>query len=320
MKTKFTYININPLKITLFLLFINISVVAQTNIFPSNGAVGIGIANPQKSFHVYGPYGNSLYLDSGSDDGGRIFTDYDAGSAILTFQELDDPFILRFRQTAGSYENTINFSQGFFGFGVKFPKDILHITGNMPALRLSSQNYYGGSGGALNTVLSAVKFVNSDANEIYRAEVRGILTGGWATDVGFSFTTNSNGNQKERVRITHDGKQGINTSTPDEALTVKGKIHTQEVRVDLAGAVAPDYVFQPEYQLLTPAEIEKYIMQVGHLPNIPSAEDMEEEGLNLKIMNLKLLEKIEELTLYIIDQDKGLKQINNRLRKLENRE
>ena len=113
-----------------------------------------------------------------------------------------------------------------------------------------------------------------------------------------------------------EGKIGIGTTTPDELLTVKGKIHTQEVLVDLEGAVAPDYVFEhhfegnstlnPNYITLSLPEIETYVKQHHHLPGIPSAKELEENGLSLKEMNLLLLEKIEELTLFAIQQQKEI--------------
>jgi len=113
-----------------------------------------------------------------------------------------------------------------------------------------------------------------------------------------------------------NGNIGIGTTQPDELLTVKGKIHTQEVIVDLNGAVAPDYVFEsyfegksklnPTYRLLTLSEIETFIKENHHLPKVPSAKEIEENGLSLKEMNLLLLEKIEELTLYTIQQQKEI--------------
>ncbi|MEL4309120.1 hypothetical protein [Joostella sp. CR20] len=106
-----------------------------------------------------------------------------------------------------------------------------------------------------------------------------------------------------------DGNVGIGTTTPDAKLTVKGNIHTQEIKVDLAGAVAPDYVFNDDYRLKTLEEVEAHIKENGHLPNIPSAKAMEEEGINLKEMNLKLLEKIEELMLYTIEQQKMIQEL-----------
>jgi hypothetical protein len=113
-----------------------------------------------------------------------------------------------------------------------------------------------------------------------------------------------------------DGKIGVGTTTPDELLTVKGKIHTQEVLVDLDGAVAPDYVFEkhftgssevmPEYKLISLKELESFLKENNHLPNVPSAETMQNEGISLKQMNLILLQKIEELTLYTLQQQKEI--------------
>ena len=113
-----------------------------------------------------------------------------------------------------------------------------------------------------------------------------------------------------------NGKIGIGTTQPDELLTVKGKIHTQEVIVDLKGSIAPDYVFEnyylgesklnSNYKFLTLPEIETYIKKYHHLPRVPSAKEIEENGLSLKEMNLLLLEKIEELTLFTIQQQKEI--------------
>lgn len=120
-----------------------------------------------------------------------------------------------------------------------------------------------------------------------------------------------------------DGKIGIGTTNPDELLTVKGKIHTQEVLVDLDGAVAPDYVFEnyfngisemmPEYSLITLEELEAFLKENNHLPNVPSAETMQKEGISLKKMNLLLLQKIEELTLYTLQQQKEIDALKEKI-------
>ena len=103
------------------------------------------------------------------------------------------------------------------------------------------------------------------------------------------------------------GKVGIGTTAPDEKLTVKGKIHAQEVKVDMAGPLVPDYVFAPDYDLIPLSEVAQYIKENRHLPEIPSAKDIEANGLHLAEMNMKLLKKIEELTLYMIELDKKVR-------------
>ncbi|MCA9761192.1 MAG: hypothetical protein KC463_06745, partial [Streptococcus sp.] len=100
------------------------------------------------------------------------------------------------------------------------------------------------------------------------------------------------------------GYVGIGTTTPQSALAVNGKITAKEVEVTLAGF--PDYVFEPDYDLMTLEEVEAYIKKNGHLPNVPSAREVEENGLGLGEMNKILLEKVEELTLHLIEQQKRL--------------
>ncbi|MCX2680344.1 tail fiber protein [Galbibacter sp. EGI 63066] len=113
-----------------------------------------------------------------------------------------------------------------------------------------------------------------------------------------------------------EGNVGIGTTNPDSKLTVKGNIHAQEVKLDLNGSVAPDYVFKEGYDLKILEEVEDHIQKEGHLPNIPSAKKMEEEGIDLKAMNLKLLEKVEELTLYAIQQEKRVDTLESKNREL----
>jgi len=124
-----------------------------------------------------------------------------------------------------------------------------------------------------------------------------------------------------------NGKIGIGTKTPDELLTVKGKIHTQEVLVDLNGALAPDYVFEsyfsgsseknPRYNLLSLDEMAAFVEKYHHLPGVPSAKEIETDGLYLKEMNLLLLEKIEELILYTIQQQKEIDALKEKVSKIE---
>jgi hypothetical protein len=117
--------------------------------------------------------------------------------------------------------------------------------------------------------------------------------------------------------ITYNGNVGIGVTNPDAPLTVNGRIHSTEVKVDMQGALVPDYVFLKDYNLKTLEELELAIKELGHLPKIPSAKEMQENGMELKSMNLNLLEKIEELTLYIIQQNKLHKQLEERIQALE---
>ena len=91
------------------------------------------------------------------------------------------------------------------------------------------------------------------------------------------------------------------------------------VKVYLAESVAPDYVFENHYDLKSLEEVDAYIIAEGHLPNISSAEEMKKEGINLKEMNLKLLEKVEELTLYTLDLNKAQKELKKEIFNLKSK-
>lgn len=80
-----------------------------------------------------------------------------------------------------------------------------------------------------------------------------------------------------------------------------GNIHAQEVKVTMNAGAVPDYVFAKDYKLNTLKEVENFINANSHLPEIPSAKDIEKNGLMLAEMNMILLKKIEELTLHAIN-------------------
>ena len=115
-----------------------------------------------------------------------------------------------------------------------------------------------------------------------------------------------------------DGNVGIGTTAPDEKLAVNGNIHAKEVRVDLTGW--PDYVFKKGYDLPSLEEVQNHINEKGHLPNIPSAKEVAENGLELGEMDKLLLEKIEELTLYTLEQEEEIKKLKGQNSKIENLE
>ena len=107
------------------------------------------------------------------------------------------------------------------------------------------------------------------------------------------------------------GNVGIGTDAPTEKLSVKGKIRAQEIKVETANW--PDYVFADGYQLLTLKETAEFIEKNKHLPGVPKATEVEENGLSLGEMNRILLQKIEELTLHMIDRDKRIEALEKKL-------
>lgn len=93
-----------------------------------------------------------------------------------------------------------------------------------------------------------------------------------------------------------------------------GIVRAREIIINLDNQW-PDYVFSSSYSLQPLHAVEKYIKENGHLPNVPSAETVKEEGIAVGEMNKILLEKIEELTLHLIEQDKRIKELETQLKK-----
>lgn len=108
--------------------------------------------------------------------------------------------------------------------------------------------------------------------------------------------------------VNGGGNVGIGLLDPGaDKLAVNGNIKAWEVKVTLTGW--PDFVFEDDHDLPTLEEVEKFIKANKHLPEIPSAKEVRENGVELGKMDSKLLQKIEELTLYIIDQEKRIKKL-----------
>jgi hypothetical protein len=149
------------------------------------------------------------------------------------------------------------------------------------------------------------------AGKVFTSDANGI--GSWQTpSSGGATQWATNGTNINYVT----GNVGIGTATTDAKLTVKGNIHANEVKIDLNGAVAPDYVFEPTYDLKPLAEIETYIKENKHLPEVPSAKEMEKNGVQLGEMNMLLLKKVEELTLHAIEQNKKMNDQQLRIQEL----
>ena len=101
-------------------------------------------------------------------------------------------------------------------------------------------------------------------------------------------------------------------------LSIEGKVICEEVRVSL-NEDWPDYVFGDDYSLLPITALEKHINEKGHLPNIPAAEEIQSSGIELGEMQRLMMEKIEELSLYIIQQEKRITELEEKLTKTESK-
>jgi len=120
-----------------------------------------------------------------------------------------------------------------------------------------------------------------------------------------------------RMVIDPIGNVGIGTTNPTDMLTVAGKIGAREIKVSTnAGA---DFVFDPDYNLPDLTELEQFVKANKHLPEIPTAQQMVENGVNLGELNIKLLQKVEELTLHLIEKEKQLRNQENKVTQLESK-
>jgi hypothetical protein len=129
------------------------------------------------------------------------------------------------------------------------------------------------------------------------------VTGTTTFDGNVSIGTNSN------FTCSYNGDVAANTLTVGNgfACDANGYVKAKEIKVTLTDW--PDFVFDDGYKRLTLPETEKYIKENGHLPDVPSAQEVEENGVSLGEMNAKLLQKIEELTLHIIDLQKQIDEL-----------
>ncbi|WP_144008911.1 hypothetical protein [Pedobacter africanus] len=222
-------------------------------------------------------------------------------------------------------------TNGRIGIGTESPLAKIDVRGNI----LESE--YGVINPVLNVFSSNTPAIGAGAsislggktNNATPEYAFAYLSGGKESDLAnnyagyFAIRTVSGGSNGEvqsanyeRFRITSSGDVGIGTTDPKGyKLAVNGKVRAQEIKVE--ASPWPDYVFTKDYQLPSLQETEKHIKDKGHLPGIPSAAEVKANGIDLGEMNAKLLQKIEELTLHLIEKDKKDKEQQSTIEKLQ---
>ena len=205
-------------------------------------------------------------------------------------------------------------ASGYVGIGTSTPLAQLHVKGDTHISRLTGgQNYLlfsnDGSGAYITT--------GDPGTNMKNLYIRVAPTGDDATDRNLYLQAGKAGGLfKTRLTILGTGNVGIGTLTPKAKLAVEGNILAKEIKVTTNIAV-PDYVFDQDYTLDKLSEVEAYVKEHKHLPEIPSAKEIEANGIDLGEMNLLLLKKVEELTLHLIEKEKEMTGYRDKLEELE---
>ncbi|WP_299433197.1 hypothetical protein [uncultured Aquimarina sp.] len=255
--------------------------------------IGIGVTNSKGKLHLNG----DLYANIG--EGFRLFGDinyfgkwndgiiFEMQDSNHTLGRTDGGFVFRgFTPSDNKHTDWMVIkSGGNVGIGTKMPDKKLTVQGDV--------NVGGtGNGSVIARHINGKSHISPKVGELFLN-----YSTGYPVFVGK--------NDKNANFYVH-GKVGIGTTTPTDELSVNGTIRSKEVVCEATSW--PDYVFEKDYDLKSLADVESYISENGHLPNIPPASKIEEYGVKLGQMNVLLLEKIEELTLYTISQQKEIKK------------
>ena len=251
---------------------------------------------------IDGPHHNSIgLLDAGS---GNPFAITNI-SGTLTFSKMP---ALGDISTAPIYLMSV-VNSGNVGIGTIAPSTKLQVYGGAFQQVNSDLN----SGIYLDATATSEPKVGwrvSDNSERFRIHFKGVNT----TSERLAFFKTI-GSEAEVFSVFANGNVGIGTTTVPEKLNVNGKIKCEEVQVVVD--VPADYVFETKYKLPSITELDHYIQQNKHLPGIPNAETLKTNGWNVGEMNNKLLEKIEELTLYMIELKRENEKLKQRVNNIE---
>ncbi|MFS4457361.1 hypothetical protein [Maribacter sp. 2304DJ31-5] len=247
--------------------------------------------NPNSSIFTTTEANNSLIMDTNEIYSSGILYVGGKGSDIIRFRSVSD---------TGFSDKVVIKSNGDVGIGTISPNERLQI-GN-------AFTFHDG-GSKVMMIGHATGGVDLDPSK-YAAELRFNPTNGYLS-LGTSSSITSA--PLPQLNISKEGNIGIGTfDTGSHKLAVEGSIGAREIKVEVG--TWSDFVFHKDYNLPTLKEVEIHIKEKGHLKDIPSAKEVEENGINLGEMNAKLLQKIEELTLYQIEL---LERLENAEKKIE---
>ncbi len=281
----------------------------NTLINPEKANVGIG---------MYKPLGK-LDIDLGS-----LYHTKQAGVRITVPQAVFvggpsdniNKSIFQIRKHAGNQLNgfTTQFildHQGSVGVGIDAPDSKLHVHNGR--IQISGNNTYGGP----MIVFGGQNLNGTAPYGEWSIEQVSSSTSSGVTGLNFWKPYQSSNSSNYNLFLADNGKVSIgidpnssNALGGNYKLYVADGILTERVKVALQGTGQwADYVFEEDYELLQLEEVEKFINKNGHLPNVPSAQQVVDAGIDVAQMDAKLLEKIEELTLYVIELKKEIDQL-----------
>ncbi|MCL6294859.1 tail fiber protein [Jejuia spongiicola] len=275
------------------------------------GNIGIGTTSPAHELVVQGTSSPNIELkNSNYSNGGYILNRTNYGHQWKWWAE-SNVMYFGFSTNESSYANKFTIqSDGDIGIGTASPNSKLHVAGNGAIIKLqntahedTANAFYGWLGG-----------YDKSGDEVWW------IGDGSSNNKSIGLNVSRDGynlsifNKGKGLTINQNGNIGIGTTTPDAKLAVNGNIHTKEVKVDLIGW--SDFVFEDSYKLPTLKEVEQHIKEKGHLQDIPSAEEVKKDGIYLGEMDSKLLQKIEELMLYTIEQEKRIESLEDKNEKL----
>ncbi|RNC85552.1 MAG: hypothetical protein ED557_01920 [Balneola sp.] len=278
----------------------------------NSGNIGIGTATPESILHLYGT--------GGSASGYRVSNSFDNVNGYFSNDSDNSNYIISYQNTGAteielqSDGDVILGQAGNVGIGTSTPNSILHIKSDTPdapgtLIVQGKQNdsTYNSAEIVLSTEFNTAN-TQTGTQAGRKALIKATANSSWGQRVSLGFYTSgvASSYPEERMVISPDGNIGIGTDSPENELEVNGTIRSKEVVVEATGW--PDFVFYSNYNLLPLEEVEQYIAENNHLPEVPSEAEVLEHGVKLGEMDATILQKIEELTLYMIEQNKINKQ------------